>query len=75
VGRARRTGSFDRVFEQTVDLDRLRVHLQPSGLDAVEVEHVIDHAVEPLGILVDVARIHLGLFQRDVLVADHLAEA
>ena len=48
---------------------------EPPSLDAVEVEHVIDHAIESLRLLVDVRGVGLRLLEGNVLVTDHLAEA
>ena len=62
------------VFEQRGQVRLLQVQRQPAGLDAVQVEHVVDHAVETVGVLVDVAGVALGLVEGHVLVADHLAE-
>ena len=44
-------------------------------LHAIEVEHLVDHAVQALRVLVDVARVLPHLVQRQLLVPHHLAEA
>ena len=64
----------DGVAHDRVEVDPLAVERHPARLHLVEVKHLVDHPVEALRVLVDVARVLAHLVEREVLAPHHLRE-
>ena len=68
-------GAFRSVTDKGVDVDRLRAQANLARLHPVEVQHLPDHPVQPLGIAVDVVGQSFDLVRTKAVVQQDLAEA
>src|SRR4029077_2827447 len=68
-------GTVDDHAYQRVHIDRLRLDVDLSRLHPVEVQHLVDHPVQSLGIVEDVARQALHVLGAVALGRQDLAEA
>ena len=66
-----RPDAIGRLCGDCVQIDWLVVQLHAARLHLVEIQHLVDHPIEPLCVFVDVAGVLAHLSERQVLVRHH----
>src|SRR5438105_12191037 len=66
---------IDGVAYDRIQIERLAMELHAPRLHLVEVQHLGDHPIEPVSVLVDIAGVLAHLFESEVLASHHLREA
>src|SRR5438105_4898139 len=70
-----RAHAIDGVAYDRIQIERLAMELHAPRLHLVEVQHLGDHPVEPVSVLVDIDGVLAHLFEREVLASHQLREA